>query len=258
VTSEPIRIRYQSFVHPSRHAGYIERLEAHLDQIADPGTSYELIGIDPPMTQLHRLSELRCATQTVRNAIEAERDGFDAFVEGHFYDSGLFDMRGTVEIPVVGLGEAGLHFACTLGWRVGVVTIDPYFVPIIEEQLLRYGIDRRVVGVRAIESDPGRMNEAFDDPAAFEAVATAFREQSAELVRGGAEVLLPGGGFPALLFAVSGGLEVGGAPVVDPIAIAAKWAEMAVRLRRHDGTSPSRARAFAAPSRQALTEFLGA
>lgn len=258
MSDETIRIRYQSFVDPAQHRAYIERLDSHLRSVAGRGVEYEVIGIDPPMTQLHRLSELRCAARTVRNAVESEGEGFDAFVEGHFYDPGLLDMRGTLEIPVVGLGEASLHFACTLGWRLAVLTIHPYFIPIIEEQVARYGLQSRVTAVRAIETDPAEMNAAFTDPEAFEAIAAQFRREAEPLVAEGAEVLLPGGGFPSLLFAVSGGLEVGGAAVLDAIAVAAKWAEMAVRLRRLTGTAVSRARAFSRPSDRALREFLEA
>jgi allantoin racemase len=252
------RVRYQSFVHPTRHAAYMERLEEHLAQVADPGTRFEVTGIDPPMTQLDRLSELRCAVRAIRNAIAAEREGSDAFVHGHFYDSGLYDMRATVDIPVVGLGEASFHFACTTAWRLAVVTIHPRFVPIIEEQVARYGLAERVVAVKAIETDPARMDAAFLDRAAFEEIAEDFRAEAAEVVAAGAEVILPGGGFPSLLFASSGGLEVDGARVLDVIAIAARWAQMAVHLRRGDGTGPSRVGAFAKPAEQALEEFVAA
>ena len=35
----PMRIWWQSFVDPSQNAPYLERLEAYLSEIADPGTS---------------------------------------------------------------------------------------------------------------------------------------------------------------------------------------------------------------------------
>lgn len=256
MSADAIRIRYQSFVHPEEHSAYIERLGGHLSEVGDPGVEYEVVGVDPPMTQLHRLSELRCATAAIRNAVDAQERGFDAFIEGHFYDPALFEMRGTLDIPVVGLGEAGLLVACTLGWRIAVVTIDPYFVPIIEEQIRRYGLADRVAGVRAVETDPAEMNAAFTESEAFESIAAQFRAEAGPLVDAGAEVLLPGGGFPSLLFALSGGLEVAGAPVLDVIAVAAKWAEMAVKLRRFNGTGPSRARAFSKPTAQALEELI--
>ena len=77
--SRPARIWYQSFVHPTEQAPYIERLQASLDQLASIGTRFEVHGLDPPDHSFHALTEFRCAAQTIRNALEAERAGYDAF-----------------------------------------------------------------------------------------------------------------------------------------------------------------------------------
>ncbi len=48
----------------------------------------------------------RIAARVIRNALEAERQGFDAFVVGRFQEPGLNESKAAVDIPVVGLGEA--------------------------------------------------------------------------------------------------------------------------------------------------------
>ena len=83
-----------------------------------------------PPSRKHRITELRCAVEAVRNAIRAEREGYDAFVLGHFQDAGLWEARAAVRIPVVGLGESAMLHACTLGRSIGLITIDPLFLPI--------------------------------------------------------------------------------------------------------------------------------
>ncbi len=88
--SHPARIWYQSFVHPTEQAPYIERLQAFLDKAASPGVKFEVHGLDPPDRHFHPLTEFRCAAQTIRNAIEAERGGYDAFVIGHFQEPGFW------------------------------------------------------------------------------------------------------------------------------------------------------------------------
>ena len=123
--SRPARLWYQSFVHPTAQAPYIERLQALLDAVAGPGHRFEVHGLDPPDHLFHPLTEFRCAAQTIRNALEAERAGYDAFVIGHFQEPGLLEIRGAVDIPVVGLGEATLLAALSMGYRLGLVTIDP-------------------------------------------------------------------------------------------------------------------------------------
>lgn len=127
-SSRPARIWYQSFVHPTEHKPYIERLQAYLDQAASPGLTFEVHGLDPPDRHFHPLTEFRCAAQTLRNALESERAGYDAFVIGHFQEPGLLQIRGCLDIPVIGLGEASMLAALSMGGKIGLVTIDPVFI----------------------------------------------------------------------------------------------------------------------------------
>ena len=124
----PARVWYQSFVHPTEQAPYLERMQKFLDAVASPAVRFEVHGLDPPDRHFHALTEFRCAAQIIRHAIEAERAGYDAFVIGHFQEPGLLEIRGAVDIPVVGLGEASLLTALSMGGRLGLVTIDPAFI----------------------------------------------------------------------------------------------------------------------------------
>ena len=93
----PARVWYQSFVHPIEQAPYIERLQALLDSVAGPGFKFEVHGLDPPDQHFHPLTEFRCAAQTIRHALEAERAGYDAFVIGHFQEPGLFSGKQRIK-----------------------------------------------------------------------------------------------------------------------------------------------------------------
>ena len=199
--SRPARLWYQSFVHPIEQAPYVERLQGLLDGAAGPGIRFEVHGLEPPDHLSHPLTEFRCAAQTIRNALEAERAGNDAFVIGHFQEPGLLQIRGAVEIPVVGLGEATSLAALSMGRRLGLVTIDPVFIDWHERQVRAYGLDQRVAGVRAIHVDlPGFMR-AFTDEATYAQVRADFVEQVRPLVAAGAEVIILAGGLPMMLFA---------------------------------------------------------
>jgi allantoin racemase len=165
--SHPARLWYQSFVHPKKQLPYIERLRGLLDASACPGIHFEVHGLEPPDQLFHPLTEFRCAAQTIRNALEAERAGYDAFVIGHFQEPGLLEIRGSVDIPVVGLGEASFLAAMSMGRRLGLVTIDPIFIDWHERQITAYGFGQRVTGVRAIHVDlPGFMR-AFTDEVCY-------------------------------------------------------------------------------------------
>jgi allantoin racemase len=253
---EGARIWYQSFVDPESQAPYIARLQRTLDGLAAPGIVFEVHGLTPPDRYFHPLTEFRCAAQTIRNAIAAERGGYSAFVIGHFQEPGLTEARGTVDLPVIALGEAVLLSACTMGQKIGLVTIDPIFVPWHEQQVARHRLDHRIVGVRAIRADLAAFMRAFTDEAAYLAVREDFVHEVRPLVAAGAEVIIPAGGLPMLLFSREHGFAVDGAPVLSGIPQVAKAAEMALALHRLTGSAVSRRGTYAKAPPAAIEEFL--
>jgi allantoin racemase len=250
------RVWYQSFVHPTEQAPYLERLQSLLDAMASPGVRFEVHGLDPPDRLFHPLTEFRCSVQTIRNALEAERAKYDAFVIGHFQEPGLLEARASLEIPVVGLGEATLLAACTMGQKLGLVTIDPIFVPWHERQIARQGLSQRVVGVRAIQMDLAQFIRAFTDEEAYRRARTDFLGQVRPLVAQSAEVIIPAGGLPMLLFARESPFVVDDAIVLNGIAVIAKATEMALALRRITGSVVSRHSTYKKAPQAAIDEFL--
>jgi len=254
---EPLaRIWYQSFVHPVKQAPYIVNLQAFLDRAAAANVRFEVHGLDPPDRHFHPLTEFRCAAQTIRNALEAERAGYDAFVIGHFQEPGLLEIRGAVDIPVIGLGEASMLTALSMGGRLGLVTIDPCFIDWHERQIRAHCLDRRVVGVRAVHMDLPSFMRAFTDAGTYARVRADFEEQVRPLVAAGAEVILPAGGLPMLLFARECPFVIEGALVLNGVAVAVKAAEMALALRNLTGAVVSRRGTYAKASAACVDEYL--
>ncbi|MFZ0040410.1 MAG: aspartate/glutamate racemase family protein [Solirubrobacteraceae bacterium] len=254
-----MRIRWQSFIDPDRHRVYFELLKAQLGRCAGDGVSYEVVGLDPPDTELHRLSEMRCGLRAVANAIAAEREGFDAFLIGHFQDSAMHEARASVDIPVLGLGETSMLHACTLGQRAGLITIDPIFIAWHREQIARYGLSDRIVGVTAMATlSVLDYVRACEEEAAFARVLEQFERAARPLLEADAEVLIPAGGLPALVLSQRSGLEIGGAVVLDPLPVLAKHGEAAVALGELGVPIVSRRGAFALPSNRCREEFLAA
>jgi len=255
-TAARARIWYQSFVDPVAQAPYVDRLRARLQRLAAPGVTVDVHGMTPPDRHFHALTEFRCADQAIRAALTAEKEGYDAFVMGHFQEPGLTEMRGSVDIPVVSLGEATLHFACTLGRRIGLVTINPVFVPWHEEQVRRHGLESRIAGVAAIEADLARFMRAFEDPAAQGAVRADFVARVAPLIARGADVIIPAGGIPMLLFAEQQPFLIEGTLVLEGIATVLEAAEMAVAMRRATGVVAARSGLYARASAGAIADFM--
>lgn len=253
---EPIRIAYQSYV-DEEHAGtYWKHLKSHIDDIVDPGTTVDILGITPHDSHAHALSEFRCAREMICNAVTAERDGYDAFAIGHFQDSGLYEARAAVDIPVHALGEASMLHACQLGQQIGIVTINPRYISWFHHQIGKYGLGQRVTGVDAMTFEPGQILSAFDREGGLEEVVGLFEEQGKPLVARGIDVLIPGGGIPMLLFSRVHDHNIDGAPVINGIPILVKMTETAVKLRRKTGLRVSRTSEFARPPPEVIEEFL--
>lgn len=253
---DPIRIWYQGFTHPVINKNYVDRLQAHLDTITSPGVAAVFNGVSPPASHLHALEEFRCAARVIQKSLQAEKEGYDAMVLGHFQEAGLEEIKALVDIPVLGLGETSMHYACSLGRRFGLVTIDPVYIPWHEDQILKAGLSQRCTGVGAMKTTPELYMRAFEDEDTYQNVLAQFREQAQPLLDRGADVLIPAGGLPMLLLSRENGLKIDGAPVVNGINVLVKSAETAVRLKRIDGLSISRRSNFARPSDGAVTEFL--
>src|ERR671930_223741 len=137
------------------HANYLQKLLPYLQSALDPDFSLEFKTFTPSVTSTHALSEFRFARAAIRGAIEAQRQSYDAYFMNHFQDAGLGEARAAVDIPVLGLGETTLLHACTLGRKLGLVAINPAFVPIHNEQICRYGLQQRIAGIHAMDANIG-------------------------------------------------------------------------------------------------------
>ena len=251
-----MKIWYQSYVDCENGAAYWDALDEHLKEVADPGTTLDIRGITPFDSYAHPLVEWRCGREMICNAVRAEREGYDAFIVGHFQDAGLYEARSVVDIPVIALGEASMLYACQLGQRSGIVTINPRFIPWFQHQIGKYGLRERVTGVHAMTFEPGQMLVAIGSEEKLAEVQGLFEEQGQPLVEQGVDILIPGGGIPMLLFSKIQNHRVGEAPVINGIPIAVKMAEAAVKLRQLTGLGVSRVSDYVKAPDHVIEEFM--
>lgn len=251
-----MKIFWQSFIDATASAAYMARLSDYLNTIAEPGTTVDVRGISPPDRAFGRLSEFRCAILAIDNGIQAEADGYDAIVMGHFQDPGLYELKSAVSIPVIGAGEATMHFAAQMGRNLALVTLDDVFRSMHFEQGDLYGLGGRVTHVAGLNADPSDFSACFaGDAEAKRRMLDAFQACAEPLVKDGADVVVPAGVLPGLLIGGEFGLKVGHAPVVNCAAVALKGAEMQVRLRALNGIEPSRGPWCAKAPQQAIDDF---
>ncbi len=135
-------------VNPNSTAAMTEKVAAAARLVARPETRITATNPagGPPAIQGY-LDGALCLPGMLAE-IEAH-SGADAVIIACFDDTGLDAARALARGPVLGIGEAAYHAASLIATRFSVVTTLSRSVPVLEGNLLRYGLDRRCVSVRA-------------------------------------------------------------------------------------------------------------
>jgi len=169
--------------------------------------------------------------------------GCDAVVIAVSYDTGLRGARELLDIPVVGMTEAGLVSACMLGGRIGIVTFGRRVLPLYRELVAGYGFGERIAGWRVLESTAayGRgAHPELDREIAATANDLVQRDFAETVVLTGAVMA----GVPARLQR-----EVP-VPLIDCIVCGVRQAELLALLR----FPKPRAGSYAAPAGRELVD----
>lgn len=186
----------------------------------------------------------------VELAIQGEEDGFDAVVLGCWADP-LWEAREAVDIPVVGIGEASMLLACSLGYKFAVITVAPGVVPTIELDLKLYGLQDRAIyrPVRSLDppSDTELLLESVTDP--HKRFIPNFERVARECIADGAEVIIVGCGYYGPILTMHGYNEIPGTgvSVLDCSAAGLKMAESLGDLHKRINLSKSTAMFFSRP-----------
>ncbi len=129
----------------------LERRKRILETHAWVGTSVDIIDIDKgPRSIESSYEEYLSVPETVKKAVQAEKDGYDGIILGCFGDPGLEALREMVRVPVVGPGETAMQVASLLGRRFSIVTVLDSVVPSLERLAGRMGLAGKLASVRAI------------------------------------------------------------------------------------------------------------
>jgi allantoin racemase len=165
-----------------------------------------------------------------RTAVEAERAGYDAWVIAAGQDPGLRDARAMTSIPTLGYGETSFFYAAMLGYRFGVLGFMPGLTEIINENIVRYGIDYRLAAYELAEDGHEAVRRAVDGD--FELFVKVYGDAAERAAERGAQVLIPGEGIPAEIFWHLGIRELAGLPVIDPAGLLVRVTELTVDLAK--------------------------
>lgn len=169
-------------------------------------------------------AENALAQHGVLDLVAQHAPGCDAVVLGVSLDTALWACRELLDIPVVGMTEAGLLCGATVATRIGLLTNGARMGPLYRELVQSYGLGERLAGVETLALTPQQMVGAPQD--AQDAVLAAARTL---IERDGAEaVLLAGAAMASMAEALQPHLPV---PLLDGVGCAVALAQALVGLR---------------------------
>ncbi len=165
------------------------------------------------------------------------RETADAYVIACYSDPGLHAARETTDRPVLGISECGLLTACTLGERIGVISILATSIPRHLRAIRQMGLWERMAGDRALGLG---VVELADRDRVFARMVDVGRQL---IDLDGADVLTLG--CAGMAYLREDLQEAVGAPVVDPAQAAVTMALGRVLLDRSAQSPPGALRATA-------------
>ena len=261
-----VRIWHQSMTVLGDLPAYAAALRTRIDTVTRPDTEVVLHGFAPgtfnanypgPDIATSYLYWLH-GNQWIAAGLEAERQGFDAMVLASLPGPMLREIRTLVDIPVVGYGDTAFRLAGLYGRRFGLVFFNTEREEFWPDYIRAMGLSEAFAGIRAAGVSFQEVAAALGDPALRGDVIARVKQTVERMVRElNVDVLVPGEMPLNLLLASEGVSSIGGATVIDGLALTFKTAEMMVELKRGSGMMQSRRGWFhGAPDRARVAEAL--
>lgn len=214
---------------PNTSTGVTDRLVAAGRLVASPGT--ELLPMTAPrgVPYIATRAEAAIGSAVMLEMLAEKRGTFDAAICAAFGDPGLGGARELFDFPIVGMAEAAMLMACTLGRKFAIVSfakaLEPWFAEIVDW----HGMSGRCAAIQMLDSAFTNINDVAEEKEQL-LVDLANRV----VTHNGADVvILAGAPLAGLATKLRERVPV---PLVDGIQAAVAMAEGLVRLNPRKAT----------------------
>lgn len=216
-------------INPNSSQAVTNGIKAAVDPLRKFGTPIRCLTLTegPPGIESQRQADLTIAPMLKLAASQKDAAGY---VIACFGDPGLHALRDQTALPVVGIQEAAVMTALTLGQRFGVIAILPASIPRHLRAFGAMGVRDRLAGDRALGLGVADLSDPEQSLAAMITVGKRLRDTD------GADVLIMGcAGMAQYRDTLEDKL---GLPVVEPCqaAVAMAMGQIALNLS-HKGAS---------------------
>ena len=211
-------------VNPNSTASMTAKIGAVAAAVAAPGTLVSAVNpLDSPASIECHTEEALCVPGLLRCIQEGETQGYDAYVIACFGDPGLEAAREQARGPVIGIAEAAMHAASLVAPSFSVVTTLARTTGMAWHLAERYGMNRFCRNIRAADipvldlEDPSKNARSL----IRDECLRALQEDRSE------SIVLGCAGMADLCRWLSDEI---GAPVIDGVVVAVKFAESLATL----------------------------
>ncbi len=210
---------------------YTEALELHLGAVKEETTELRIEGVEKMEHRVESSAFDRHVNvrQVIQCGINAEREGFDAFVMVGLGTAGYEELRDVLRIPVVYAEAVAWNLGRWQFGRFGLIGHEPtvYFRRI--EQIRAHGSLGFFVPGDYCDLSVREVLAAFADPGKTIAAVEASTRRAA---RDGAQVLIPDFNVLNDLLFAANVRTLHGVPVMDVSGLSLKATEFLVGVRR--------------------------
>jgi allantoin racemase len=208
-------------INPNTTASMTLSIAAAARAVASKGTEITVVNPDHGPASIQGPEDGEAALPGLFQVFEREMASpirYDAVIIACFDDTGLMNLKARSPVPVLGIGEAAFHAAMMLGARFSVVTTLAVSVPVIEDNIARYGFAARCAKVRA-SGVPVLQLDGSDR----EAESTIRGQANCAVAQDGCDVIVLGcAGMAGLAASMTRDF---GLPVIDGVAAAVGFCE---------------------------------
>ncbi|HXY74728.1 MAG TPA: aspartate/glutamate racemase family protein [Dehalococcoidales bacterium] len=214
---------------------YGKTLEQQCKRAARPDTEVFITGNPMIITERDRYKSVMYyhSSQFMNSMLQAEAEGYDAFVIGCSFDERMDEGREMLSMPVISIGQANLFLAAMFGEWFAITTCEPHIAQRYDQLVRKYGLESKYLrGPYIFPISENQLAGALKNP---EKVAEGFKAVAKKAVADGASVIIP---VPASIYQmfyktnILNSDELQGATVLDPVAVVIKFAEMMVDLKK--------------------------
>lgn len=215
---------------PNTSTGVTERLVASAQLVATPGTQLLPMTASYGVPYIATRAEAAIGAAAALEMLAGQRGKIDAAIVAAFGDPGLGGARELFDFPVVGMAEAAMLMACTLGRRFGIVSFSRSLEPWFSEIVAWHGMTGRCAAIRTLDEGFRTIDDVQEEKEAvlIDLALRTVKNDAADVV------ILAGAPLSGLANKIADRVPV---PLVDGIQAATVMAEGLVRMRPRKATA---------------------